>query len=255
MNRYLAYFDLLGYRQFLLRNAHDDLYRRVGHVLRDVEMSLGQGKYVELDPGRVGADLSQSPISTLIYSDTILFYTNNNSTDLLEEILKVAHEFNWRMNLYNMPVRGCVYYGELTGRFGQMNNDQDASYRLGTVYGKGIVLAHDMAEGLSFAGAVIDGTVIDRLRALEIEPDPFLSRYAKRYPVPSKYSGVNGQENYIFRISATELNSTSFTNYSEDIRSTFARDKKETDHPRVQEILKNSIDYLRSFLPTEEGKK
>jgi hypothetical protein len=47
MERFIAYFDFLGYKEFILKNDSKHLRTRAGHILRDIEISLGQGKYKE----------------------------------------------------------------------------------------------------------------------------------------------------------------------------------------------------------------
>lgn len=83
MERFIAYFDYLGYKEFILNNDSKHLRTRAGHILRDIEASLGQGKYKEPHNGIIVADLSETRINCLNISDTVIFWTNDNSIESL----------------------------------------------------------------------------------------------------------------------------------------------------------------------------
>ena len=56
---YLAYFDFMGFKEFIQNNDDDVLMRRMGHIFRDIEICLGQGKYQEPRNGVIVADVSR----------------------------------------------------------------------------------------------------------------------------------------------------------------------------------------------------
>jgi hypothetical protein len=70
MKVFIGYFDLLGYKQFVMNNTTQEVRRRLGHVLRDIESSLGRGDYRESREGLI-ADLKNSRIKCLNISDTV----------------------------------------------------------------------------------------------------------------------------------------------------------------------------------------
>lgn len=51
MKKYVGYFDLMGYKNFIEANDTAETKRRVEHLLRDVESALGQGEYKEAASG------------------------------------------------------------------------------------------------------------------------------------------------------------------------------------------------------------
>lgn len=58
MKYFIGYFDLLGYKQFILNNETAETRRRLSHVLRDIEISLGRGEYKDGNGGLL-ADLKK----------------------------------------------------------------------------------------------------------------------------------------------------------------------------------------------------
>ena len=81
---YIAYFDLLGFKEFIMNNDDKVLIRRMGHIFRDLEKSLSKGKYQKPKNGTVLADISNLKINSLNISDTIILWTNdcNGQKDL-----------------------------------------------------------------------------------------------------------------------------------------------------------------------------
>jgi len=246
MKRFIAYFDYLGYKDFILNNDSEHLRRRAGHILRDIESSLGQGKYQEPKNGVIVADLSATRINCLNISDTVIFWTNDNSVESLEELLLVAYEFNWREILYSFPVRGVVYCDQIEMITGQQKNQAGAIYSPNLIYGHGLVKAHLKAENLNWAGSVIDQTVIDQI-AGKVDIANFLEPFAKLYKVPYKVHEQDIQEEFALNLNKGGLNDTAFNNTKNGIISAFSNDNKSIDKPRVQEILANTISFLETF--------
>ena len=246
MKRFIAYFDFLGYKEFILNNDSEHLRRRAGHILRDIESSLGQGKYQEPRNGVIVADLSSTRINCLNISDTVIFWTNDDSVESLEELLLVAYEFNWREILYNFPVRGVVYCDEIEMISGQQKNQAGAIYSPNLINGHGLVKAHLKAENLNWAGSVIDKTVIEQING-KVDIQSFLEPFAKPYKVPYKVYGHDIQEEFALNINKGVLNETAFNNTKDGIIRAFSSDNKSIDKPRVQEILANTIAFLETF--------
>jgi hypothetical protein len=245
MKKFIAYFDYLGYKDFIFNNDSDHLQRRAGHILRDIEISLGQGKYQDARKGVTVADLSLTRINCLNISDTVIFWTNDNSIESLEELLLVAYEFNWREILYSFPVRGVICYDDIDMISGQFKNQAGAIYSPNLIYGKGLVKAHLKAENLNWAGSVIDHSVLDEING-QTNVGSFLQPFAKLYKVPYKKSEGDHDE-YALLLGKEGLNETAFENTKRGIIGAFTNDNKSIEKPRVQEILGNTISFLQTF--------
>lgn len=243
---FIAYFDFLGFKEFILNNDEETLILRMGHIFRDIEFAIGQGKYQEPFEGKILADLSHSKLNTLNISDTVVFWTNDTSMKSLEELLKVAYDFNWRENLYNFPLRGSITKGKISIVDGRNKNEKGGSYGVSCLYGKGIVNAHIKAESQVWAGTVIDNSIISEF-ASEVEAAGFLESYAVKYKVPYKSEGIQDDEEFVLRLTKGTLNPESFKNLSADLERVFSQDNKSTSHPSVQLKIKNTIDFLSTF--------
>lgn len=243
---FIAYFDFLGFKEFILNNDEDILMRRMGHIFRDIEFTLGQGKVQSPKNGVILADLSESKINALNISDTVVFWTNDTTIESLEELVKVAYEFNWKENLYNFPVRGSISKGSIRIVNGTNKNDFGGSYGVSCLYGKGIVNAHLKAESQDWAGTVIDDSIIE-IFPNDLEAFKFLKPYAVKYKVPYKEGIVQEKEEYVFRLTKSTLNDVAYENTKNSIEGVFTQDNKSTSHPSVQRKIKNTIDFLSIF--------
>lgn len=243
---FLAYFDFLGFKEFILNNEEEILMRRMGHIFRDIELSLGQGEMQEPKNGIILADISNSKINCINISDTVVFWTNDTTLDNLEELIKVAYEFNWRENLYNFPIRGSISKGNIRFVNGNNKNDSGGSYGVTCLYGKGIVNAHLKAENQDWAGTVIDNSIIEEF-STEEEAKKFLEPYATKYKIPYKKHEIEIHEEFALRLVKGNLNQIAYDNTKDSIERVFGQDNKSTSHPGVQLKIKNTIDFLKTF--------
>lgn len=236
---YLAYFDFMGFKEFIQNNEDEILMRRMGHIFRDIEICLGQGKYQEPRNGVLLADVSRSKLNCLNISDTVLIWTNDCEADSLKELINVAYEFNWREIGYNFPLRGSILKGKIREVTGRQTNSEGGSYSVQCVYGKGIVDAHLKAESQNWAGTVIDQTIIDDLTEFELLD--FINEMTIKYPVPYKSGTV---EEFVFKIKRGQLNKTALENTLRDIDRVFSMDNKNIDNDSV----KLKIDNTKKFI-------
>lgn len=239
---YLAYFDYLGFKEFIEKNDDEVLMRRMGHIFRDIEGALGQGKYKEPQNGIILSDLSNSNVNCLNISDTVLFWTNQCDYKSLQELIKVAYEFNWMQNGYNFPVRGSIIKGKIRLVSGQQMNSNGGSYSVQCLYGKGLIKAHDKAEYQNWAGTVIDESVIIDLKQTT-DGIEFLSEYAIKYNVPYK-TNIEIEKEYVLKLAKGITNGTALKNMKKSIIGVFKLDNKSIENETVQLKIENTLKFI-----------
>lgn len=239
---YLAYFDYLGFKEFIENNDDEVLTRRMGHIFRDIERSLSQGKYQKPQNGMILSDLSGSRVNCLNISDTVLFWTNECNNESLTELIKVAYEFNWMQILFNFPIRGSIVKGKIRMVSGKHKNTNGGSYSVECLYGKGLIKAHDKAESQNWAGTVIDKSIISDLET-NIKGIEFLTEYAIKYKVPYK-TEMYLEEEYVLIIAKGIDNGTALKNTKESIARVFALDNKSTEPKSVQVKIENTLKFI-----------
>jgi hypothetical protein len=244
MKKYIAYFDLLGYKQFIVNNSLDYVKKRMLQVFRDIELAKGQGKTTLSTDGRVIADISTSKLHSANFSDTIVFWSQDDSLESLNEILEVAFTYNWQGVTFFFPLRGVLLYDEIESMEYRNKNDIGGSYRISTLFGKGIVHAYQISESLNWAGSVIDSTVVEQAKVLGQEPSIFFHEYALWYPVP--YKGKCKQcEQFAFRlVKGDNLNKVAFRNVKKGIQRCFSDDNKDASSRRARILFNNTVKFL-----------
>lgn len=236
---YIAYFDLLGFKEFIQNNEDEILIKRMEHIFRDIEICLGQGKYQDMPNGIILADVSRSKLNCLNISDTVIIWTNDCAMESLKELISVAYEFNWREIEYNFPLRGAVLKGKITEVTGRQPNSEGGSYSVQCVYGKGIVDAHLKAESQNWAGTVIDQTIIDDVTQFELLD--FINGMTTKYLVPYKSGAV---EEFVFKITRGKLNETLLENVLKEIDRVFSMDNKSIESESVKLKIENTKKFI-----------
>ena len=236
---YLAYFDFMGFKEFINNNDDETLMRRMGHIFRDIETSIGLGKYQEPRNGVLLADLSKSKLNCLNISDTVIIWTNDCSSESLMELIKVAYHFNWTENGYNFPVRGSVIKGKIREVTGKNINSEGGSYSVQCVYGKAMIDAHIKAENQNWAGTVLDESVVIDLQSTE-KGEQLLNEVSLKYKVPYKTGEL---EEYVLKLKKGKLNEIALNNVLSDIDRIFAMDNK-----GINDNVKEKISNTKQFL-------
>jgi hypothetical protein len=242
MKKFIAYFDYLGYKEFLQKNSEGHLKNRAFHILRDIETSLSQEKLKQTASGVEVADLSSTTINCLNISDTVIFWTLDDTIQSCIELLNVSYTFNRKQILYNFPVRGSIIYDNFDFITGQQYSAKGALYSTNLMYGKGLLYAHEKTELLNWAGTVIDNSLIERV-CREEEFQHFCNDKAIKYRVP--YKGFYRKE-YALRLVRGKLNEIAYENDKNGIIDVFEMDNKSIT-PIVEDKMKNTIEFLKVF--------
>jgi hypothetical protein len=243
MKQFIGYFDLMGYKQFIMNNTTEEARRRLGHVLRDIENSLAHEKLKDSPQGYV-ADLSESTIKCISISDTIIYWTQDDSDASLTEFLAVCYRLNWMLNLFDFPVRGVMIYDEMEMIRGASENDSGGLYSVQTMYGKGLVHAHLKCDAQNWAGTCIDPSLSDEIerRGLKVNLDPIAVKTMVPYKVPPE----DQQEEYAMRLGTNIHNQLSLDNLKRNIKRVFEADNKGMNE-RAETMLANTLTFVNSL--------
>lgn len=241
MKTFIAFFDFLGFKEYIIQNSEEELERKLGSFIHMITSSISE-TYTEPTPTTLQSDLSYSNINCLNISDTIIFWTKDDSIESCKELLEVSHRFNVNAIQQFLPVRGCIIYDYFNFKFGQDGNEKGSFFGLNYMYGKGLVKAYTKTEQLNWAGTVIDISVVERIDK-ETHFGPFVKEIAKEYQVP--YKGFYRKEHSLLFTKENEMNEEVYTRFSEIFRITFEKDSKSMT-PSVEEKLKNTLEFLKS---------
>jgi hypothetical protein len=227
-----------------MNNDTDEVRRRVSHVLRDIESSLGRGDYKEGRGGLI-ADLKNSRIKCLNISDRIVYWTLDHAQNSLTELLDVCFRFNWLLNTYNFPVRGALVYDKMDMIYGAEVGAAGGMYNVNTIFGKGLINAHLKCEGQMWAGSTIDKSLEDLIMehgggAAMLDP------ISIKHMVPYKQAPEGQLEEYALRLVTGELNDVAYDNLKKSITEIFKGDSKGMEGTSHQKLA-NTIAFAERF--------
>ena len=191
-NRFIAFFDLLGFSSFIKNNDNYEIEYRIDHLFRDIEYALGKDALNKETNGSITYDISNAEINCLTISDSVIFWTDSASIENLHNLIEVSYLFNQRMANWNFPLRGALVYGQLGIKKWDAPNNNNKVYRANSIYGKGLIKAYEIANSLEWCGTVIDNSIFqDQNQKFGLLS--FLSEFSIEYNVPVK----SGIQNYL----------------------------------------------------------
>lgn len=243
----IAYFDFLGFTQFIENN--DLVYQQgiMKEIFMRIENALSNGVLIENQHHKVVNDIGKGKIRCVNFSDTVVFWTADISIESLNEFIETAHRFNVLCNNYLFPVRGNVLLGEMVHYDYRNQNDNGGLYNVNSLIGKGILTAHQKAESQNWAGTVIDQSILIQLENNNVNPDVFFEKYAKRYKVPYKENKENDTE-FVLNLIDDNLNNESYKTFETNLYRNFSNHKKDINNDKVKEKLENTLLYFKSFI-------
>jgi len=246
---FLAYFDYLGYADFIDRNKPEQQIQVINRNHRDIENALAKQKKVPSPYGGFMADLREAKVNCTVFSDTVIFWVKDNSIEALKELLEVSYIYNWSCIDFFFPVRGAIVFGEFEEYKLDYTNDVGATYGVSSIFGKGLVNAYRKAESQDWAGTIVDSSIVNFLTENHIDPNEFLSPFAKQYQVPYKNGYVHPNTEWVLNLvkANSSLSEEAFVYYSKNITENFAKYNKRVEHESVQLKIKNTIDFLASY--------
>jgi len=106
MKAFIGYFDLLGFKEFVQKNDQETQSRGMYNLFRDIGNAAANGKILKFPNGGFVPDLTDSEVRVLNFSDTVIFWTKNDTYKSLSEILEVVFFFNHTSTIHFFPARG-----------------------------------------------------------------------------------------------------------------------------------------------------
>lgn len=251
---YLAYFDLMGFKEFILKNEPDYVASRMQNIYLDMESALTGNNLVKEPSGLYRPDVKDATLNCINISDTILYWTNDLTYNSLCQLFSTSYHLNYSLNNLNFPARGCISKGLVDCISGNHKSVNDTFYAALCLYGKGVVEAHIKAESQDWAGTVVDTSITSILNTQQ--ELNLLSKYCVQYRVPYKKSsqcptGDIGYDEYVFKLSDNISSDDVLNTIKEDINRVFSKDNKSIN-TNIQKKLDNTLkfaDFLRSKYP------
>ena len=253
METFIAFFDILGFKEVIYKNDISEVKRLFGTLLRETQSAVCEENYIDMK-GWTVPDLKLQKVNCLHISDSIVFWTNSNTEDDFIDLVNVCYTFYWRSLHTTFPIRGCLTYGEIDFNSGTIKAISEATFYNYSLIGKGLVESYLKAESIEYAGCLLDSKAIEKVK------DSLINQLISEqkicmYKVPFK-NGFDYQ--HVFRPIKGNHNDVSFRNTANRIKDLFT-DASKVDINNLPESVKmklnNTIDFISYFRETDKKLK
>lgn len=175
--RFIAFFDILGFKDLIQRNSHEDIYNKLTSISKikvDTEKILN---------GEINNSIieKQERIKTASFSDSIILFTKNDSIPSFEYFLVAVNTFFTKVILSGIPIKGAMAHGELS-----INQSQQI------YFGQPLIDAYQLEEDVNYFGVVAHNSIDKYI--LELKGKNRLSEVVEEltieFQTPMKYGDI-----------------------------------------------------------------
>ena len=170
-DRFIAFFDILGFKDFIYRNSHDVVLEKMKYlpiILSDIE----EDAHNKLDKNDC-----EGIIRPVVFSDSIMLISNDKSIIDLLNLLKCCYWILKNSIQINIPIKGAISSGILT-----------ADFNKSLFFGRPLVDAYLLQESMIYYGCIMDNNVEDFFKK-NITGSP--QKWLIQYRTPFKTASVN----------------------------------------------------------------
>ncbi|HYM19783.1 MAG TPA: hypothetical protein VEW28_02140 [Candidatus Kapabacteria bacterium] len=195
-NTYVALCDILGFGDLVLNAEHEKLKALFDNIFNTLlQEALSYGAKLD-QASEVNPNLAFSRVHCLQFSDSLLFWTNDDSAISFQLLLPVLWRLFGSCFAAGIPLRGAVTHGVLEVDQGQI---EAATTVLQTrILGKSVVDAYRFERDQIWSGCMIDPLTIEHFNTLNAAPEWSVERgidfgILMEYEVPRKKSPAEKQ--------------------------------------------------------------
>lgn len=168
--RFIAFFDIMGFKDFVTHNSHENVLEKLEQLTSFKEMiEEERNLYLNNKPNAIN-----SSIKPVLFSDSFLMISNDDSKDSLNDMLYLAIVFMQMCIEKEIPIKGCISCGKLT-----------ADFKKSIFFGQPLIDAFLLEEELELYGCLIDHHLEKYLLKYKFTDEIVL------YKVPLKTGKVN----------------------------------------------------------------
>jgi hypothetical protein len=158
--RFVAYFDVLGFKDMVYRNSHSDVAEKMDVIGEVVEIikEVETENLLKYNWNRKRS-FHKGIVLPVMFSDSILFVSYS---DKIYDAYKMIHATSYFMNkmfLASIPIKGCLAYGEFT-----------ADFEKSIFFGRPLIDAFYLSEETYFLGATLHHTFEKFLKDKKLNP-------------------------------------------------------------------------------------
>lgn len=248
---YVAFLDILGFKQLVESNEHNDLVRKYKNLLiPQAAMAVTNGEYkvVESSSTQMIAvpDYTKAKIKAMVISDSVLMYTEDDSMQSFMDICVSVGRLVMMGFFVGLPMRGSIAIGPLS-TFNQQ--EAEGIFEVYGLLGMSLVKAYSNESRYEWAGCVLDDECVERYEQLYSKAktegvasysinDILKHGFLIRYRPPSK--DEQNSEQYV--INWPKFNRSLISENT--IQRSFMQHGKNIQNESAKRKLKNTLEFL-----------
>jgi len=156
-DRYVSYFDIMGFKDMVARTTHDKIYEMMKSIIKKIESAK--------EANWLGPDIRL--VRTATYSDSIFLYSKNDSFNSLYSLICATAALTSSLLRDAIPHKGAVAFGTMTLDTGNS-----------IFFGQPLIDAYLLQEDLNFYGIIVHSSFEQKLEEKGKEGGiPFIQDY------------------------------------------------------------------------------
>lgn len=232
-NRFVAFFDILGFKDFVMKNPHEV-------VVEKMTMLKNARRYALDGFAADGRKVMITNLKSVQFSDSFFVFTATDSADDFLNLLHLSRVLLSGSFAERIPLKGAISYGKIT-------TDFDAS----NFVGQPIIDAYLLHEDLNMLGAILDHNIERKIKEFQkdmsVNKDDAFNNELKYQVVRYKTSTKDGKINY-YNLNWPFLVSSVDDKFEEFLLHTFTRFQFENFYTTVSGKARIYIDNTMDFI-------
>lgn len=159
--RYVAFIDIMGFKDLVARNNHEDIYTLMKkmHHRRKMAENIQWGQ------------ASSKLVTTTTYSDSIIMYSKDDTYNSMYSLICAVSALTNDLLIDGIPHKGAVAFGILT-----------LDHENSIFFGQPLIDAYLLQEEINFYGIIMHGTAEEELNSHK-KVMPFTKYYSCPFKV------------------------------------------------------------------------
>ena len=254
---YVAFLDILGFKLIASVHSHEHLKSVYRNFSETILHSLSNGKYVLSNDGEtesLSPDIRQATVNSLLVSDSILIWTDDNAAESFCDIVKAVQSMLAFSMIDGIPLRGAISIGALTSVLNQWPTKNHNFQH--SLFGKAIVDAAEAEKKQEWSGCEITKDAIEFYKSKCSSGGSLITnKLILYYPVPRKDENAE-----CFGYAIDWVNHPQAGIDSKTVVNAFAppfnpntiewENFKKVEWPKVERKLKNTLKFFEHVKPS-----
>ncbi len=151
-NRFVAFFDILGFKDLVARFKHEEIVEKLESLLLVIDKLSDANSISSMQNYNIDKDQTKS----IIFSDSIIFFSKGST---FNDALKISYDaFQVCKNALNagIAIKGCISYGQVTVDFSKS-----------LFFGQAIIDAFLLHEELQMLTVLLDNKAENQIDTYE----------------------------------------------------------------------------------------